>query len=157
MNSVETPLFGNILVDPAWKIAIIRSAWYPEMMTSLVQDATEALRSAGIQEENILFLEAPGSYELPLVAQTALEAGADGVIAFGIIVQGSTHHARLIAEQSAAGCMRVQLDQKKPVIYEVLFVDNLEDAKERSIGPKAKGGLAARTLLSQLAGLAKLH
>jgi len=153
----ETPIFGKLKVDPSWKITIARSVWYPELTASLVHDATEALTNAGIEKKNILFLDAPGSFELPLLAKHALHAGADGVIAFGIIVQGATHHARIVAEQSAEGCMRVQIDSGKPIVYEVLFVDSVDDAKTRSIGPKAKGALAARTLLSQLARLAELH
>lgn len=157
MDMGEAPIFGKINVNPAWKVAIARSVWYPELTSSLTNDAADALVAAGISRENILFLDSPGSYELPLLAKKALEAGADGVIVFGIIVQGATHHARLVADESAAGCMRVQLDAGKPVIYEVLFVDTLEDAEARSIGPKAKGALAARTLMSQLANIADLH
>lgn len=153
----ETPIFGKLQVDPSWKIAIIRSVWYPELTASLVHDALDALVAAGIQKENVLFIDAPGSFELPLLSKHAIEAGADGIITFGIIVQGATHHARIVAEQSAEGCMRVQLDTGKPIIYEVLYVDSVDDAKTRSIGPKAKGALAARTLLSQLAKLAELH
>lgn len=153
----DVPVFGKLHVDPSWKIAVIRSVWYPELTSSLANDASAALRAAGIDAANILTMDAPGSYELPLLAKKALERGADGVIVFGIIVQGATQHARLVAEQSAAGCMQVQLELGKPVIYEVLFVSNIDDAQTRAIGPKAKGALAAKTLLSQLANLRDLH
>ena len=122
-----------------------------------MKDASETLVAAGIKPENIRVIDAPGSYELPLLCKSALLAGADGCIAFGIIAQGATHHARLVAEQSAAGCMQVQLELMKPIIFEVLFVDDIEDAKARAVGKNAKGPLAATTLLTSLARLKDLH
>ncbi len=156
MSQSSVPEFGKITVDPSWKIAIVRSVWHGEMTSSLVKDAVAGLVEAGIKNENIGVIDAPGSYEIPLLCQAALEAGADGAIAFGIIVQGATHHARLIAEESARGIMDIQLRLKKPITYEVLFVNNEEDARARSIGPGAKGRLAATTFLSSLAHLKEL-
>lgn len=157
MTKTDAPVFGNVTVDPEWKVAIIRSVWYPDLTSILLADARKTLLSAGIPDGNIHSIDAPGSFEIPLLAQTALESGIDGVIALGIIVQGATHHARLVAEQSAFGCMKVQLNQKKPVVFEVLFVNTLDDARSRVIGPDAKGPLASRTLLTQLANMKKMH
>ena len=149
--------FGEYIVDPDWRIAIVRSVWYDELTMQMVKDATSALVAAGIKPDNIRVIDAPGSYELPLLCKSALLAGADGCIAFGIIVQGSTHHAGLVADQSAAGCMQVQLELLKPITFEVLFVDILEDAKTRAVGKNAKGPLAAKTLLTSLARVKELH
>lgn len=156
MVASDTPVFGPLRVDPSWKIAIVRSVWYPELTSALVKGAVDALTEAGLSKEKILLIDAPGSFELPLLCKAALEGGADGAIAFGIVVQGATHHAKLVAEESAAGCMRVQLDLGKPIAFEVLFVDSLDDARSRSTGPKSKGPLAARTLLTQLAKMKEL-
>ncbi len=153
----ETPNFGEYIVDPDWRITITRSVWHGELTTQMVKDASETLVAAGIKPENIRVIDAPGSYELPLLCKSALLAGADGCIAFGIIAQGATHHARLVAEESAAGCMQVQLELMKPIIFEVLFVDDIEDAKARAVGKNAKGPLAATTLLTSLARLKDLH
>ncbi len=157
MTKNDAPVLGSVTVDPQWKIAIIRSVWYPDLTSTLVADAKKTLVAAGIPEGNIHSIDAPGSFEIPLLSQKAMESGIVGVIALGIIVQGATHHARLVAEQSAFGCMKVQLDQKKPVVLEVLFVNTLDDARSRVIGPDAKGPLAARTLLTQLANMSKMH
>ncbi len=157
MKTGETPNVGTMSVDPRWKIVIVRSVWYDELTMQLVSDARTALVAAGVKPENIHVIDAPGSYELPLLCQHALENGADGCIAFGIIVQGDTHHARLVAEQSAAGCMQVQLQTGKPITFEVLFVDNVEHARVRSTGKGSKGPLAAKTLLSSLARVKDLR
>lgn len=157
MVVTEGPIFGSVIVDPDWKIAILRSVWYDELTSNMVREALATLIDAGIQEKNVRIIDAPGSYELPLLCKQALLAGADGCIAFGIIVQGDTHHAKLVADQSAAGIMQVQLETMKPIVFEVLFVDSVEHAKTRAIGKNSKGPLAARTLLSSLAKLREIH
>ncbi len=154
----EAPDFDSLKADPSWKITIVRSVWYPECTNALTHDAKVALITAGISEENITVIDAPGSFEIPLLAKHAIEdVRCDGVIAFGIVVQGATHHASLVAEQAAAGIMNVQLSTGVPVTFEVMFVDTIEDAQVRSLGPKGKGSLAAHTLLSCLAKLCEMR
>ncbi len=156
MSQVNLPEFGTVDVNPDSKIVIIRSVWYPELTSALVASAKETLISAGIPAKNISVVDAPGSFEIPLLAKKAFERGADGILAFGMIVQGITHHARIVADESASGSMKVQLDAGKPLIYEVLYVDSEKDGRVRSIGSHSKGPIAARTLLTQLARLAEL-
>lgn len=157
MQIGEAPNFGQVSVDSDWKIAIVRSVWYDELTSAMARDAQSTLTKAGINKEHIRIIDAPGSYELPLLCKQALMAGADACIAFGVIVQGATHHARLVADESAAGIMQTQLELLKPIVFEVLFVDVLQDAKDRAIGKNAKGPLAAMTILTQLARLKDLH
>lgn len=157
MTQSDAPAFGAVKTDPDWKIAIIRSVWYPKLTSALVESAKATLLQAGIPAGNVAVIDAPGSYEIPLLAKAAFEDTADAVLAFGIIVQGVTHHASVIAEQSAAGCMQVQLQADKPLVYEVLYVDSMDDAVSRCIGPDSKGPIAAKTLLTQLARLAELR
>jgi 6,7-dimethyl-8-ribityllumazine synthase len=152
----DAPNFGKISANPEWKIAIVTSVWHPECTSALRDGAVKELVALGIPRDNIALLDAPGSFEIPLLCKKSLENGADAAIAFGVIVQGATHHARLVAEESARGCMNVQLELGKPIIYEVLFVENIEDAQKRSIGAGGKGGLAAQTVLTQLAKMAEL-
>ncbi len=152
MSLSDTPLQIPKIVDSSWKIAILRSVWHPECTRALSDDAHRTLIDAGIKEESITMIDAPGSFELPLLAKEAIEQkDVDGVILFGVIVQGKTHHARLIAEQCAAGAMQLQMTTGVPVTFEILFVDALEDATRRSIGADGKGPLAAATLLTCLA------
>ncbi|MBP9850297.1 MAG: 6,7-dimethyl-8-ribityllumazine synthase [Candidatus Peribacteraceae bacterium] len=157
MGMNDAPDFGKIAVDPAWNVVIVRSVWYDELTSQMAKDATDSLVAAGISAENIHIIDAPGSYELPLLCKQALLSGADACIAFGIVVQGETHHARLVSEQAAAGIMHVQLELMKPIVFEVIFVDTLEDARERATGKGAKGPLAAKTALTSLARLKDLH
>ncbi len=154
----EAPDFGKIAVNPQWKIFLARSLWHGELTSALLQDAIETLIAHGIRKENICTSDTSGSFELPLLLRTAFETGKfDGAIAFGVILEGATRHAELIARESARGCMDLQLQYGKPVTFEILAVSDLQDAKERCIGPKSKGRLAAMNLLHALAEIEKLR
>ncbi|MFA5799685.1 MAG: 6,7-dimethyl-8-ribityllumazine synthase [Candidatus Peribacteraceae bacterium] len=154
----EAPSLGHPKVNPQWKVAIIRSAWYPECTDALFQSARDALIRAGLRDKNIRSIVVPGSFELPLFCSRAIrKLKVHGVIAFGIVIQGETHHARLVAEQAAAGIMQVQLLTNVPIAFEVLYVHRMEDARKRSIGLHSKGPFAAAALLSCLAKLKEMR
>lgn len=151
------PDFSSVKANPAWKIAIVRSMWHGDLTGALSADARAAFLSAGLPAKNVTVIDAPGSFEVPLLAKAAVEKGANGIIAFGVIVQGDTHHARLLADTSARALMDLQTESGVPVAFEILFVDDVKDAEKRSVGPCAKGALAAHTLLTTLAKLGELQ
>ena len=151
----DAPAFGKIPVDPAWKVVIVRSLWHGELTEAMAKSAAETLSTAGIKD--VREVTVTGSFELPLFAKIALEEWkCDGVIALGVVLRGETKHADLIASEAARACMDLQMQTKKPVAFEVLLVDSLEVAKKRAVGPDSKGTLAAKTLLSSLAGKAEM-
>ncbi len=120
----------------------------------MVKSATDALRSAGIAQENITVYPVPGSFEIPLIGSVlAAHKKVDALIGIGIIVQGETAHADLLAAQTARGIMDVQVRYAIPFAFEVLHVTSLRQAAERS----AKGEEAARAVLLCLAQIGKIH
>ena len=156
--SSPSPVFGKIKIDPKWKIAIVRSVWHTELTEALRDDAISTLIEAGLKKQNITLIDSPGSFELPLLCKHAIEQRkVDGCIALGVVMQGATHHARLVAEAAADGLMQLTLNTGIPIAFEVLFVDTLEDARVRSIGKDGKGPLAARTLLTSLARIEEMR
>jgi len=140
--------------DPAWRIGIVCSSFYKEEMTALTRSAKEALMEAGIPEGNVTVYEAAGSFEVPLIGTAVLsEEKADALIGLGIIVEGDTHHAELLAAQAAHGIMNVQLRFQAPFAFEILYVDALKDAQARL----GKGREAAGAVLSSLALLKEIR
>lgn len=145
-------------IDPAWRIAIISSSFYPKEVSRLVAGAKQVLLEAGIPSENIADYPVPGSFEIPLLGSViAREKKADALIALGIIVDGETHHADLIARETVRGIMEVQIRHGIPFAFEVLYVEKLLQAKARSKGPSNKGGEAARAVLHCLAEMARIR
>lgn len=147
---------GN--VDSTWRIAIVSSAWHNDCTSSLAADAHKRLLEHQIAASGILEVVTPGSFEIPLHCKALIDAGrVDGIIAFGVIVQGATHHAQTIATEAVRAIMHLQMQTGVPIINEILYVDHEEDARVRSIGPGGKGALAVDTLLSTLANLRELR
>lgn len=148
---------GSFAVDPSWKIGLVASAYYKEEIDALCSGACSFLKAAGIRPDNIVRYDVPGSFEIPLIgAQLAEKKSVDALIGFGIIIEGETQHARLIAEQTARGIMDVQVRYRVPFAFEVLYVKSLAQVRERSIGDGNKGKEAANAVVHSLAQLSAL-
>jgi 6,7-dimethyl-8-ribityllumazine synthase len=148
-----------VTVDPAWTVGIVASYYYKEEMEGLVAGAIGALKEAGLPEANIKLFEASGSFEVPLIgAELAATKAVDALMGFGIILEGKTHHARLLADQVARGIMDVQVAHRLPFAFEILYVNDIAQAQERSKpGPGNKGVEAAYAVLHSLAELKRIR
>ncbi len=137
--------------NPDWRIGIVASSFYKEEIDGLVEGAIKTLTSAGIPDEHIMIHRVPGSFEIPLIGAALAQSGqVDGLIGLGIIVEGQTQHARLLAENVTAAMMDVQMKYILPFAFEVLYVNDLKDARTRSIGENNKGVEAAYAVLQSL-------
>ena len=144
--------------DASWRIAIIHSSYYPEEVAHLVAGARAELLQSGVKADNIVECGVTGSFEIPLIgAVLAFEKNVHALIGIGIIVEGETYHAELVARETARGIMDVQVQYGVPFAFEVLYVKKLSQAKVRSAGTHNKGGEAARTVLHSLAQMGKLR
>jgi 6,7-dimethyl-8-ribityllumazine synthase len=133
------------------QVAIIRSAFYDDLVTQMQQEAITALTEGGVPASDIQTITVPGSFEIPLACKKIFtESKPDGIIALGIIIQGETHHAAEIARACTDGLMQVQLTYQKPIVHAVLFVDSLEQATARAVGKRSKGREAGKVLLQVL-------
>ena len=84
------------------------------------------------------------SFEIPLAVKlVAMQRKCDVIVALGVVLQGETAHAELIARSVTEALMRLALEFSVPVIHEVLFLKNEEQAKARCLGPKLNRGLEA--------------
>lgn len=115
---------------------------------AMVESAKIALTKAGIPEKNISLYGVPGSFEIPLIGAAIAESQkADALIGLGIIVQGETKHADLLAQSVAHGMMDIQVKYRIPFAFEVLYVDSIAQARARG----EKGKEAAEAVLQSLA------
>ncbi len=152
MKQHARPFAGSI--DHSWRIGIIHSSFYKEEVEVMVEGAKKVLLEAGFSPSNIRTFPVPGSFEIPLIGSALAEAKeVDALIGLGIIVEGETHHARLIAEAAAHGAMEVQVRRHIPFVFEILYVDDIALARERL----DKGAAAAHAALQSLALLRHIH
>jgi len=134
------------------KFAIAVAEWNEEITESLYEGAYTALLKLGAKKSNIIRVDVPGSYELPLAAQRmAKRKDIDGVICVGCVIQGETPHFDYICNAVANGIMRVNLDSGKPVAFGVLTTLDKKQALERAGGKYGnKGEEAAITVVEML-------
>ena len=125
----------------------------------LVHGAIDALTRHGVAPEAIDTVWAPGSWELPLIAQHLARTGTyEAVICLGAVIRGSTAPFEHVAGQCAAGIQRVALETGIPVTFGVLTTDTIEQAIERA-GTKAgnKGAEAALAAIETVNLLQQLN
>lgn len=145
-------------IDPSWRIGIVAASFYPEETAALVAGAREALIGAGIPPEQVTEHAAAGSFEVPLIGSVLAQSGlVDALIGIGIIVEGETHHARLLAEAAARGIMDVQIGTGIPFAFEILYVNDLAQARERATGEGNKGQEAAYAVLHSLSEIKRVQ
>ena len=72
-----------------------------------------------------------------MAAKVALDAGADAVVALGVIIRGGTPHFEYVCDAVTAGLTRVALDESTPVGNGVLTTDTVDQAIDRSGAPGA--------------------
>ncbi|MEN9607233.1 MAG: hypothetical protein RL605_1061 [Actinomycetota bacterium] len=118
------------------QIAIVVTSWHTQITDGLLAGAERALKAAGNSEYEVW--RVPGAFELPLGAQKAIDAGADAVIALGVVIQGDTPHFDYVCVGATDGLMRVQLDSGVPVGFGLLTVDTEQQALDRAGLPDSR-------------------
>jgi 6,7-dimethyl-8-ribityllumazine synthase len=117
------------------KVTIVAGRWHEAIAEGLLAGAHRVLDDSGAE---VTELRVPGSFELPVVCRAALEAGADAVVALGVIVRGGTPHFDFVSNAATDGLTRVALDTGKPVGFGVLTLDDEQQGLDRAGLPGSK-------------------
>ena len=134
------------------RIAIVRAQFNGPLTENLEKHCLATLLEHGVKKDQILQFQVPGSLEIPIVAQNIAKAKkADIIIALGVVIKGDTYHFEIVANECARGCMDVALKYNVPIIFEVIPVYNLAQAKKRTgANNQNKGREAALAALKML-------
>ncbi|SIN69920.1 6,7-dimethyl-8-ribityllumazine synthase [Agromyces cerinus] len=116
-------------------ITIVAGSWHDEITNGLIAGATSTLEASGAE---FSLVRVPGSFELPVVAKAALDAGADAVVALGVIIRGGTPHFEYVSAAATDGLTRVALDTGKPVGFGLLTLDDEQQGLDRAGLPGSK-------------------
>jgi 6,7-dimethyl-8-ribityllumazine synthase len=153
MRGMEDPQPGQPTTPP---LAIIVSRYHGAITSRLLDGAIDRYRMAGGRTEHLSVIDAPGAFELPVLASAAARSTLyAGVVALGCIIKGETSHDRVIAGAVAEGLTRVSLDTGKPVGLGLLTVDTEAQAMARAGGDAGNKGEEA--MMAVLDVLASLH
>jgi 6,7-dimethyl-8-ribityllumazine synthase len=122
-SSIDVPNASGL------KVTVVAGSWHEEIATGLLEGSRRFLEKTGAQVDVV---RVPGSFELPLACQHALQHGADAVVALGVIIRGGTPHFEYVASAATDGLTRVALDSGKPVGFGVLTVDDDTQGLDRA-------------------------
>lgn len=134
---IETNLDGAEL-----RIGIVMSRFNIEIGEGLLGTCSAELAQLGVQHANIQLVTVPGALEIPVTLQKmALSDQFDALIALGAVIRGETYHFEIVANESANGLMKAQLETGIPIINAILTTDTEDQATSRM---SQKGKDAAR-------------
>jgi 6,7-dimethyl-8-ribityllumazine synthase len=140
---MPTILEGDFAPPPG-RFGLVAARFNSLVVDQLVAGALDALRRHGVADDAIDVVRVPGSFEIPLIAQTLAASGRyAAVVCLGAVIKGDTDHYDHVAGQAAAGVARAALETGVPVIFGVLTCDTLEQALDRAGGKAGNKGADA--------------
>ena len=90
------------------------------------------------------------AFEIPLLVQEVATRNVDAVIALGVIIEGETAHASLIASTITSSLQQISLTHRLPIIHEVLLVKNEAQARVRCLEEEINRGTEAARVAAQM-------
>lgn len=115
------------------RFAIVVSRFNAEVTSGLLKGAIGYLAENAITVPDQHIYQAPGAFEIPLIAQTLARSNQfDGVICLGCVIKGDTAHFEYISEAASSGLMTASLATGIPLTFGILTTYTDEQATVRS-------------------------
>jgi len=129
--SKHIPVAPDLRLSPAPKMAIVVSRFNTNITGGLKNGSLEWLEERGITDVDVY--DAPGAFELPLLAQRLAKSGKyEGVICLGCVIKGDTAHFEFISLGATIGIMQAQLATEVPIAFGILTTYTEQQAVDRS-------------------------
>jgi 6,7-dimethyl-8-ribityllumazine synthase len=115
-------------------ILLVKTEWNADIVDELERGCIRELQKHGVKK--IIGLTVPGSFEIPFAIKNFWEnakkkSRPDAFIALGCVLRGDTPHFEYICKAVTDGILQLNLVLPVPVIFGVLTVDHIEQARER--------------------------
>jgi 6,7-dimethyl-8-ribityllumazine synthase len=133
-------------------VVVVRTEWNEAIVDELFTGCKKILDEHKITCFDILV---PGAIEISFAInkywETAGKKKPDAFIALGCVIQGDTPHFEYVCRAVTDGVSALNLRLPVPVIFGVLTVNNIEQARERTGGIHGhKGEEAADTAIKMI-------
>lgn len=143
---------------PPCRVAIVVSRFNRDVTDGLLKGAIDQLAARGVAVAPADVIDAPGAFELPLIAQTLARTGRyDGVVCLGCVIKGDTAHFEFISLGASLGLMAAGLATETPITFGVLTTYTDEQALIRSRDDAENKGreaaLACHATIATLRGI----
>ena len=145
------------LVDEGGRYAILVSRWNDLITSRLLDGAKDSLHRHKVDvDKNVTVIWAPGSYEMPLLAQKIADTKKfDAVIALACVIRGGTPHFDYVAAEISKGLANVGLNSNIPITFGVLTTNSIEQAVERAGTKMGNKGAEAALAAIEMVNLVK--
>ena len=140
------------------KVVVVAASWHTVVMDGLLAGSERALRAANV--EDVTVVRVPGTFELPVAARAAATAGADAIVALGVVIRGGTPHFEYVCQAATLGLTDVATSTGVPVGFGVLTCDDEAQALDRAglaDSHEDKGAEAAEAAVATVVALRGLE
>ncbi len=137
-------------------IGIIVSRFNDNITKRLLDGAMDCLIRHEADPASIDTVYCPGSFEIPLTAQTlAQKKKYDALVCLGCLVRGETPHFDYIAAEVTKGIAQTSLSCNIPIGFGVLTTDTMEQAIDRAGGKSGNKGRDAALSVIEMVNVRK--
>lgn len=137
-----------------FRFGIVVSEWNENITAGMYKGAINALLENGVQQEDIISWDVPGSFELIYGCKRMIQTqNVDAVIAIGSVIQGETKHFDFVCEAVSQGIKDLNVLTDVPVVFCVLTDNTLQQAIDRSGGIHGNKGTEAAIVAIKMANL----
>ncbi|WP_457616093.1 6,7-dimethyl-8-ribityllumazine synthase [Lutibacter sp.] len=137
-----------------FRFGIVVSEWNPEITENLYLGASQTLIENGVQKENIVRWNVPGSFELIYGCKRMIEnLKLDAIIAIGNVIQGETKHFDFVCEGVTQGIKDLNVKYDTPIIFCVLTDNTKQQSLDRSGGKHGNKGIESAIAAIKMAAL----
>ena len=119
------------------KVGIIVARFNDLITNKLLSGCLDCLKRHGLNtsetSNQLDIVWVPGSFELPIAANTLLKKSKyDVLITLGAVIRGETSHYDVVISEASKGISQVSYHNNGPIIFGVLTTDSMQQALERA-------------------------
>jgi 6,7-dimethyl-8-ribityllumazine synthase len=132
-------------------VVIVKTEWNSAIVDTLESSCIDTLHQYGVH--NIKTVTVPGAVEIPFACRSVYQHNnnVDVIITLGCVIKGGTPHFEYVCKLVTEGILQLNMTLPIPVIFGILTVDFIDQAKARIGGRDGdKGVEAALTALKMI-------
>lgn len=143
------------------RFAFIGARWHAHIVDEARTTFIEEIDRRTNRQAKVDIFDAPGAFEIPLMAQRLAKSGLyDGIIGAAFVVDGGIYRHDFVSEAVVSGMMQAQLATETPIFSVVLTPHHFQETEAHEAffteHFKIKGREAAAAALSTIAIAATL-
>lgn len=131
-----------------FRFSIVAARYNQKLVDGLLENVLQVLRKSGVADDDIDIRRVPGTFETAYITRMlAAMTDPDCIIVLGVIIQGETNHADVLANTVTASMLNISSEWEVPVINGIVTATTEEQAKERCTGKLNRGAEFATAAL----------